>query len=87
MGSAQIKRGDQIKGVFLLVIQLLFIFYIPQFIHSINGLITLGEVTQQRNGFEVIQGDNSIHLLVEGVVMASFLVMFITLYVFNVKDP
>nr|WP_261837295.1 sugar ABC transporter permease [Vibrio ishigakensis] len=86
MGSAQIKRGDQIKGVFLLVIQLLFIFYIPQFIHSINGLITLGEVTQQRNGFEVIQGDNSIHLLVEGVVMASFLVMFITLYVFNVKD-
>ncbi|HCM1552934.1 sugar ABC transporter permease [Vibrio parahaemolyticus] len=86
MGSAQFKRGDQVKGVFLFTLQLVFIYFIPQFHTSLDGLITLGEVAQTRNGFEVIQGDNSIHLLVEGVVMASLLVLFAIFFIVNAKD-
>ncbi|MGR5437034.1 carbohydrate ABC transporter permease [Vibrio owensii] len=85
MGSAQYRRGEHIKGALLLTIQLVFIYCTPQFIAAINGLITLGEVAQQRNGFEIIQGDNSIHMLVEGMVMVALLVVFLMFFVINAK--
>ncbi|MCZ5841111.1 sugar ABC transporter permease, partial [Escherichia coli] len=49
-------------------------------------LFTLGDVAQIRKGLTVIQGDNSIFMLVEGVIAAIIVGLFSTIYTLNIKD-
>lgn len=86
MGGTQIRKGHLIKGGVFVLIQLLFISYLPEIITALKGLISLGDVAQTRKGFKVIQGDNSIHMLVEGVIAVILLFSFICSYAMNVKD-
>ncbi|OOF12739.1 carbohydrate ABC transporter permease [Salinivibrio sp. PR919] len=86
MGGTQLIKRHWIKGSILLAIQIAFIFYLPQTILSLKGLMSLGDIAQTRNGFDVIPGDNSIFMLVEGVLTLVYLFLFICAYVFNVRD-
>lgn len=65
--------------------QCLFILYLPDLATALKGLISLGDVAQTRQGFKVIQGDNSIFMLVEGVIALLFLFLVIIAYVMNVR--
>ncbi|HDZ1536511.1 TPA: sugar ABC transporter permease, partial [Klebsiella pneumoniae] len=86
MGSKQILRGYYVKGISLLTFQILFFYNVEVLFSCIKKLGTLGTVAQHRNGFEVIDGDNSIFILVEGVLAVIFLLFSIYLYLFNIRD-
>ncbi|EPP0980999.1 TPA: carbohydrate ABC transporter permease [Vibrio cholerae] len=85
MGSTQLAQKHWITGGVFFAIQCLFILYLPDLATALKGLISLGDVAQTRQGFKVIQGDNSIFMLVEGVIALLFLFLVIIAYVMNVR--
>lgn len=86
MGTTQLVHKYWVKGIFLFTVNVLFLFALPNLILALKGLVSLGDVVQVRQGFQVIQGDNSIHMLVEGVIAVILMLCFITTYILNVKD-
>ncbi|WP_234410353.1 carbohydrate ABC transporter permease [Caldalkalibacillus mannanilyticus] len=51
------------------------------------GLITLGEQTQVRQrGRVVIEGDHSIFLMIEGIIILLITLILIGIYIFNIRD-
>lgn len=86
MGATQLANRHFIKGALFLFAQLLFLFFAADIADALKGLITLGDVAQTRKGFKIIHGDNSIHMLVEGVVALAIALVFAAVYVKNVKD-
>ncbi|MGT3786728.1 carbohydrate ABC transporter permease [Vibrio cholerae] len=85
MGSTQLAHKHWITGGVFFAMQCLFILYLPDLATALKGLISLGDVAQTRQGFKVIQGDNSIFMLVEGVIALLFLFLVIIAYVMNVR--
>ncbi|WP_261836708.1 carbohydrate ABC transporter permease [Vibrio ishigakensis] len=86
MGGSQLRSGAYLKGFAFLFIQIVFIYFAIDLFTAIKGLITLGEVAQTRKGFDIIQGDNSIFMLVEGVVAILIVALFALVYRANVND-
>lgn len=86
MGSSQLAKGHLIKGIIFLMMQVLALFMLPDLIFAIKGLISLGDVGQVRKGFKIIQGDNSIFMLVEGVIAVAISLLFVGIYCANVQD-
>ena len=86
MGSSQLCRGHWIKGGVFIAIQLITLLFLPDIIVALKGLISLGDVAQVRKGFKIIQGDNSIFMLVEGVIALLYSFLFVCIYIANVKD-
>lgn len=86
MGATQLKKGHLVKGVIFLAVQILALLMLPDLILAFKGLISLGDVAQVRKGFKIIQGDNSIFMLVQGVIALTIAVLFICIYIANVKD-
>jgi arabinogalactan oligomer/maltooligosaccharide transport system permease protein len=86
MGMGQLYNRYFLKGILLFIIELIYLIKMPRMIKGIWGIITLGETRQRMNGFEVIQGDHSIFLLIEGVVVIIMLCILAGLYIWNIKD-
>ncbi|MGF1727595.1 carbohydrate ABC transporter permease [Photobacterium nomapromontoriensis] len=86
MGSTQLLNGHRLKGCVFLAIQLMTLIVFPDLLASLKGLISLGEIAQVRKGFTIIQGDNSVFMLVEGVIALLYSFLFICLYLANVKE-
>ncbi len=86
MGAGQIYNGAYIQGALLGLVELIALFNLGNIRHGLWGLYTLGEVAQKRQGFDIIQGDHSIYLLVEGIFTVVLLLMLAALYVYNIKD-
>lgn len=86
MGSTQIVKGHWIKGGVFLAIQLITLLILPELLASLKDLVTLGDVAQVREGFKILQGDNSVFMLVEGVIALLYSFLFICLYIANVQD-
>nr|WP_086940611.1 sugar ABC transporter permease [Thaumasiovibrio occultus] len=86
MGGTQFRRGEYIKGALFLAVQVLFLLNAMDLLSALKGLITLGEVAQQRRGFDIIQGDNSVFMLVEGVIAAILVMVFALFYWINLND-
>lgn len=86
MGSSQLRKGYWVKGGLFLAMQVMTLLMLPDLIFALKGLISLGDVAQVRKGFKVFQGDNSIYLLVEGVIALLFSFLITCLYISNVKD-
>ncbi|WP_375749344.1 carbohydrate ABC transporter permease [Vibrio sp. HN007] len=86
MGGTQFKKGHLIKGGIFFLLQILFLAYLPEMIGALKGLVSLGDVAQVRKGFKVIPGDNSIFMLVEGVIAVILLFCFVCTYLINIKD-
>ncbi|MEZ9444803.1 carbohydrate ABC transporter permease [Vibrio sp. 10N.222.54.F12] len=86
MGSTQIVKGHWIKGGVFLAMQLITLLILPELLASLKGLVTLGDVAQVREGFKILQGDNSVFMLVEGVIALLYSFLFICQYIANVQD-
>ncbi|OQY42872.1 MAG: sugar ABC transporter permease [Fusobacteriia bacterium 4572_74] len=86
MGLGQLYNKYFLKGIVLFIIELLYLIKMPRMIKGIWGIITLGETSQTTKGFQVIQGDHSIFLLIEGVVTIIMLFILLGLYIWNIKD-
>ena len=69
-------------GLGFLVSGLLTVFS-PSAATGLAGLITLGESPQTLDGFSVIPGDHSLHLLVDGLITLLFGLVCLTIYLVN----
>lgn len=84
MGLGQIACQRQfVKGAFYMFIELAVLLNAGTFFRGVKGFITLGE---PRSDLPITQRDNSIFMLVEGIILIILLIAFVTLYVFNIKD-
>jgi arabinogalactan oligomer / maltooligosaccharide transport system permease protein len=93
MGLSNICRGQIVKGLMYLFLEISFIGYFIVFgLTNIQGLITLGtkeqsKVFNETTGiFEFIQGDNSMFLLLSGVTTIFVITFFILLWGSNIKS-
>lgn len=86
MGATQLQKGHWVKGCAFLLLQLLTITLLPELVVVLKGLVSLGDVAQVRKGFKVIQGDNSVFMLVEGVIALIYAFLVVCVYAINVKD-
>lgn len=71
------------KGAFFAIIELIFIFNIPNIVTKINNLITLGI---PKLNMPVQLRDNSIFMLIDGVITIAIIFVFIFIYVISVKS-
>lgn len=93
MGLSNICRGQIIKGLLYLLLQISFVFYFIVYgISGIHGLITLGTKEQSKvyndttGIFDFIKGDNSMFLLLSGVVTIFVITFFVILWGSSVKS-
>jgi arabinogalactan oligomer / maltooligosaccharide transport system permease protein len=86
MGLGQFSNGKIVKGILYAAIELyILIFTIPYFRYSLWGLFTLGETSQHFvNGKAT--GDNSINLLMNGILCVILLALAVLSYVLNIVD-
>lgn len=85
MGLGQILYGRYIKGFLYLLVEISMLCYLLQRgITDIKGFFTLG--TQKADAWAGIKGDDSIVMLLLGILAWIILAVFIYLYVCNIKD-
>lgn len=92
MGTSNLFRGQIIKGLIFLLLEISFIFYVVLFgAQSFMGLFTLGTKGQHMEfdpakGIDVmVPGDNSMLFLLYGVVSIFILLVFLILWNANIK--
>ena len=84
MGLAHVFLLRQyIKGVFFAAVELLFIGFLPFIIRKINDLITLGYPQPE---LHITQRDNSLFMLIDGVVVIAVLGLFFAAYLISVRS-
>lgn len=87
MGLGQMYNKQYLKGVSFLALELyLLLFWTIPFQWAMWGLTTLGETPQTQKGFEVVQGDHSIFLLIEGILFLISFILFLWFYYINIRD-
>lgn len=91
MGLGQLYNRQLFKGLLLIILNAVALWYfIPNLGHALWGIITLGEKTQgmeKVNGLtQLVQGDHSIYLLIGGLITIFALIIYIIVYVMNVRD-
>lgn len=84
MGLGQLTCQRQyIKGAFFALIEALVLVFSGTFYDKVRGLITLGDAHPE---LKITERDNSIFMLIEGIIFALLLLVFIAMYVFNILD-
>ena len=93
MGSANIIGGQIIKGLIFLAAQTAYIFYMLRYgFDALVGLVTLGtkqqtSVYDEALGFNVTaKGDNSMLFMIAGVTAMLVSVLFVLVYIINIKS-
>lgn len=87
MGLGQIYNRQYVKGISFVALELyLIIFWRVPFQWAMWGLTTLGETPQTQSGFDIIQGDHSIFLLIEGLLFLILFLLFLWFYYLNIRD-
>ncbi|GIO32411.1 putative maltose/maltodextrin ABC transport system [Paenibacillus albilobatus] len=85
MGLGQIYNRQFIKGILFLLVEAWAVFYFSNNLgRALWGIVTLGETP--RNISKKIEGDHSIFLLVQSLITLLFLVLFIIVYIMNIRD-
>ncbi len=85
MGLGQILYKQYIKGILYFLLFLGFLFYFIFYgIDAIQGIVTLG--TQKADTWLGIKGDNSILLLIMGILAFILILLFLCCYINNIKD-
>ncbi len=85
MGLGQLLYGQIAKGLLYLAVQILFILYlIWTGASSLVGLVTLGTV--ESNLWTGQEGDNSVVMLILGIIAVIFVVIYVLLHCNNIKD-
>lgn len=92
-GAGNLFRGQIVKGIAFLVLEIGFIFYmITVGVEAVKGFITLGTVQQgwvydEKKGIEVmVAGDNSMLMLLYGIVSLILIVCFFAIWRMNIKS-
>lgn len=85
MGAGQFMYGQRAKGIlfFLTEISIVFYFFLRGFT-DLKGFFTLG--TQKSDAWLGTTGDNSVIMLLMGILAWIVIVAFIYLYILNIKD-
>ncbi len=87
MGLGQFYNRQFAKGLFLALIELVYIIFLSPFLaHGLWGIATLGETPQKMAGSKIIQGDHSIYLLIIGIISIILIFIFALFYVINFHD-
>lgn len=86
MGFGQLYNKAFLKGILFLLVGLSFVFNLESYLYGIWGIVTLGVTPQSMNGFEVIQGDHSVFLLLEGLIKIILLIGTLFFYIYNIVD-
>ena len=87
MGLGQFYNGQIVKGIIFSLMELFsVIFLLPYTARSIKGLVTLGDTPQKMVDGKIIQGDHSIFMMVFGIISVMVFIMFVVVYIINVKD-
>lgn len=89
MGLGQLYNRQFIKGLLYIALETyVIIFWSKPFGHAMWGLFTLGERVQERNarGAVTYAGDHSILLMIEGIIFALIFILFIIVYILNIRD-
>ena len=85
MGLGQVLYGQYIKGLLYFLVFVGFLCYLTQYgFEAVEGLFTLG--TQKADAWLGISGDNSILLLIMGILSFILILLFILCYRNNIKD-
>lgn len=85
MGLGQLIYKQWAKGILYLLTEIAFIlFFAFMGANGIVGLVTLGTV--EGNAWYGIEGDNSVIMMLVGILSVIALVFYIVLYIGNVKD-
>ncbi len=85
MGLGQLLYAQWIKGLIYLVVQVAFVlFFVFVGAKGIVGLFTLGTV--EGNAWYGVEGDNSVIMLLLGILSVIALVLYIAVYIANIKD-
>lgn len=74
---------DYIKGIFFSLCEVIFIVFLPKIFNKLVGLITLGSPHPE---LPIKQRDNSIFMLIDGILVLSLIVIFVVVYVLSVKS-
>ena len=92
MGFGCIRRGQLIKGLVYLLIQAAFwLYFLNSGIYSIAKLRTLGDVAQgevwneEKGIFEYTRGDNSMLVLLYGIIALICVMIYLALYFSNIR--
>ena len=85
-GSGQLWNKQYVKALFFFLCQVGLVLALPSLRHGLWGLFTLGETEMIINGSSVTQGDNSIILLILGILWALVTILFIGVYIGNIRD-
>jgi arabinogalactan oligomer/maltooligosaccharide transport system permease protein len=84
MGLGQLARQKQyVKGLFFALIEIAFLVNANRFYIVLKNLITLGD---DKSHLPITQRDNSIFMMVEGIIYAILLFAFMALYIANISD-
>ncbi|XID90386.1 carbohydrate ABC transporter permease [Paenibacillaceae bacterium WGS1546] len=88
MGLGQLYNRQYVKGLLLSTFEWLVILFLSKpIIHGLWGLITLGEQVQVRQRGRIVeQGDHSIFLMIEGIMLLIVLLAVAAVYAGNVVD-
>lgn len=92
-GAGNLFRGQIVKGLVFLLLEIGFIFYMVTLgVEAVKGFITLGTVEQgwvfdERKGIEVMAaGDNSMLLLLYGIISLIIIVCFVVIWRMNIRS-
>lgn len=85
MGLGQLLYKQWAKGIMFLFIQIMFIVYMVLMgAMDLFGFFSLG--TKESNAWYGIEGDNSVVMLIMGILSILIIVLYIVLYIANIKD-
>ena len=85
MGLGQLMYRQWVKGFMFLFIQIAFIaYFILTGATDLFGFFTLG--TREGNAWYGIEGDNSVVMLIMGILAILIIILYIAVYISNVKD-
>lgn len=85
MGLGQLMYKQWAKGIMFLFIQIIFVVYIVLLgATDLFGFFTLG--TKESNAWYGIEGDNSVVMLIMGILSILVIVLYIVMYIANIKD-
>lgn len=92
MGISHLKHKRIVEGLLFLLVEIAFIAYIAlSGVNNLIGLVTLGTVEQEigvdADGWAYrIEGDNSMRLLLSGVITLVICALFVVFYIYSIRS-
>lgn len=74
---------DYIKGIFFALCEIVFLVFSPAIVNKLIDLVTLGS---PKPDLPIKQRDNSIFMLIDGILILALIAIFVVVYVLSVKS-